>query len=221
MFIRRKSRRENPGTRSRRRPKVTNRPVHFEALESRVLLARVAETIWDFNGDGVPPADNLCNHGYTANVTAAKNVTVPAEAEEITRITFNIYYTSCTSGGSWSLYLNGNQVASAANPDPQYDCSCTPAPAKWPLQVIVDDPAVISALWNSGASNELRVVPNTSGPFYTSYYGATIDYETDIASSLYPHDSDGGSRAGSVLRRIRFVFRCQLDRLVQLGFRRR
>ncbi|MFO7907520.1 MAG: PKD domain-containing protein [Pirellulaceae bacterium] len=160
------------------------RRLTHEPLEERALLSVVSETIWDHNGDGLSPADtgqDLCTHGYTMGVTETKNVSVPA-ATEINEVSFELFYTSCGTGGSWSFYLNEELIGTEANT--VYDCTCNPT-VNWPMTVTIGDSATLMSHWNMGGNNELKVVPS-GAHLYASYYGATIDYQTTLHPSIVP-----------------------------------
>jgi len=143
--------------------------------------------IWDYNGDGYAPTSDLCSHGYDySGITGTKSVTI-SEATKITSITFEVWYTSCdwSGGGGWSFYLNNVLIGTTADPDPFGDCSCNPAASKWPLRVTLADSALLNSLWQFGISNELKVVPSSTG-FYACYHGATINYETKLHPFINP-----------------------------------
>ncbi len=140
-------------------------------------------TIWDYNGDGLSPADtgqDLCAHGYAVNVTGTRDISIP-EATSIEAIDFEIFTTNCGEIGNWQFFLNGTLIGVVA--DPGFDCTCSPAASKWPLSISFSDSAALTALWIFGGSNQLRVVP---GGTHMSYYGATIEYQTTLHPVITP-----------------------------------
>ena len=142
-------------------------------------------TVWDAKGGTTPPTQNLCSHGYQWGIDASKPFTI-ADATSLASIEFDIWFTSCQNGGSYNLYLNGTLIGTAANPNPQYDCSCTPNAVKWPYEVTISDAALLNSAFVLGGSNTLRVQAAGAGSFAISHYGATINYNTTLHPVIDP-----------------------------------
>ncbi len=143
-------------------------------LMSTTKGASQSVTIWDPQGRTTPPTSNLCTWGYQ-NMVVDKSASVTiAEASVINSIAFQCYYTG--TGGTWTVYLNGNQIGSAANPTSV--TSCDAGAESWPLIIMIDDANALNTHWNSGGANTLTV--KSSSTIYLSYLGATISYETDL-----------------------------------------
>ena len=65
--------------------------------------------IWDYSGncEAYPYSTScLCNHGHQYNPGVKSSSFTIAEATQINSITFELYYTTCQSGGNWNFYLN-------------------------------------------------------------------------------------------------------------------
>jgi hypothetical protein len=141
-------------------------------------------TIWDVNGDGLPPTTDLCSSGYEWDFPGSKQISLSSTPMSILSITFDLYYTTCATGDQWEFYLNGNSLGGASDPDQNY-CNCTPAASTYPLEITFSDSSALTALWQANSTNELRVVP-VGSYFAITYYGVSITYEPAVRAVINP-----------------------------------
>ncbi len=100
-----------------------------------------------------------------------------------TQITFTILNT-CSSGDSYSFFLNGTSIGSTAG-NTGNSCACDAA-----LQTFtVNNAALLAGAWSSSGSNALRVKKNSNATLF-AWVSAKIDFPTGSSRAYY--DYNGG-----------------------------
>ena len=137
--------------------------------------------IWDAGGGdcAYTGGNNLCDAGYECppgwgwgTMTSAPFI-IGSETS-IDSINFKVYWTC--GDGSWSFLVNGTEVGTGSSPIT--DCTCTPPSGQWPTTIDITDTVALNNAWNFGGPNTLGVTANGPGGQCTSWYEATVNYQS-------------------------------------------